>query len=117
MLSFRIVGQFGLIPITLISLVVPILKADNNTTLPSATLIATPDKCVTSLLGDTDGTYWVGSEIDGLYHMGLDDKPLAQFSARNGLGETPLYPIAMDAKNRIWVGHLHCGISVFNRSS
>ncbi len=38
----------------------------------------------------------------------------AQFTTKDGLGDDYGYALACDDQNRIWVGHLNHGVSVFN---
>ena len=72
---------------------------------------------VTSLAQGRDGAVWVGTEGMGLwrYQPGkAGGDAWRQFTTKDGLGDNNIYAVACDKQNRVWVGHLNHGVSVWN---
>jgi hypothetical protein len=67
-----------------------------------------------SLASDASGNVWVGTEGNGLWEYDAVKQAWTQFTTRNGLGDDCVYALAVDQQNRIWVGHLNHGVSVYN---
>ncbi|MDR2641249.1 MAG: hypothetical protein LBC74_00480 [Planctomycetaceae bacterium] len=70
-------------------------------------------KFIFALISDGNGGAWIGAEDDGVFHCNVDGK-ISQFTTKNGLGDNNGYALAIDKLGRLWVGHLHSGVSVFN---
>lgn len=68
---------------------------------------------VMALCRDLDGNVWVGTEDNGVLR-GAPDGKWTQFTTKDGLGDDFGYALGCDEQGRIWVGHLHGGVSVFN---
>jgi hypothetical protein len=77
-------------------------------------------KFVMSMCVDHEGRLWVGTEGGGVQRFDPSAPPLhqwTQFTTSNGLGDDYGYAIACDQHDRIWVGHLNHGVSVYNGNS
>ena len=71
----------------------------------------------TALLRDRRGPLWVGTEDNGVwrYDPAAPEKTAwKQFGEKDGLGDNDVYALAQDEQNRIWAGHAHGGVSVWN---
>jgi ligand-binding sensor domain-containing protein len=68
---------------------------------------------IVALISDGNGGAWIGTEDEGVFHWQADGK-VSQFTTKNGLGDNNGYALAIDARGRLWVGHLNTGVSVFN---
>ncbi|MDR2643019.1 MAG: hypothetical protein LBC74_09515 [Planctomycetaceae bacterium] len=103
--------------VTIIILTIMILSNHSiaqNKTEPRVKQIAGLNaKFVFALISDGNGGAWIGTEDDGVFHCNVDGKIL-QFTTKNGLGDNNGYALAIDKLGRLWVGHLHSGVSVFN---
>ena len=72
---------------------------------------------VVSLVEDQSGRIWAGTEDLGVFRFDPaepDGSRWSQFTAADGLGDDNAYAICVDRLNRIWVGHLNHGVSVYN---
>ena len=68
---------------------------------------------IVSMISDGKGGAVVETEDNGVYHY--DNKGnITQYTAKDGLGDPNAYALAIDKNGRLWVGHLHTGVSVFN---
>lgn len=90
--------------------------------------LETPRKFVMSMCQDLQGRIWVGCEDQGVWMYdpakenkdklgpdGTDAAAWTNFTTKTGLtGDDNGYAIACDQQNRIWVGHLNHGVSVYN---
>ena len=75
---------------------------------------------VVSLTRDRLGRVWAGTEDKGVWcfdPQAPDATAWRQFTVKDGLGDDNAYALAVDASNRIWVGHLNHGVSVYNGRS
>lgn len=73
-----------------------------------------------SLARDQLGRIWAGTEDKGVWcfdPQAPDDKAWTQFTTKDGLGDDNAYAVVADVQNRIWIGHLNHGVSVFNGRS
>jgi hypothetical protein len=123
------------------SLTVPVPKAVGggklavstpSTGAPKATAVAVPhlaprgnalgwkpgaDRCITALARQKRGRLWVATEDAGVWYCD-PGAPLAtrwkQFLGKDGLGDDSAYALAVDGNNRVWVGTLNHGVSVWN---
>jgi ligand-binding sensor domain-containing protein len=68
---------------------------------------------IVALISDGNDGAWIGTEDEGVFHWQADGK-ISQFTTKNGLGDNNGYALAIDARGRLWVGHLNTGVSVFN---
>jgi ligand-binding sensor domain-containing protein len=68
---------------------------------------------IVALIPDGLGGAWIGTEYEGVFHCDSNGK-VSQFTTKNGLGDNNGYALAIDKLGRLWVGHLHTGVSVFN---
>ena len=72
---------------------------------------------VTALAQQTDGVLWVGVEERGVQRYD-PARPTAErwrlFTAADGLGDNYAYALCVDRQNRVWVGHLNHGVSVYD---
>jgi streptogramin lyase len=68
---------------------------------------------IVALISDGNDGAWIGTEDEGVFHWQVDGK-VSQFTTKNGLGDNNGYALAIDARGRLWVGHLNTGVSVFN---
>ncbi len=69
------------------------------------------------LAQDAQGRAWIATEEQGVWRRespGVGPKAWRQFTTRDGLGDDRLYAVACDHQNRVWVGHLNHGVSVFD---
>lgn len=73
-------------------------------------------KFVTALAKDKQGQTWVGVEGGGVwrYNATAAAGQWTQFTTADGLGDDIIYAVAVDRLNRVWVGHLNHGVSVWN---
>ena len=72
---------------------------------------------VVSLTRDRLGRIWAGTEDKGVWcfdPQAPDETAWRQFTVKDGLGDNNAYAIAVDADNRVWVGNLNHGVSVYN---
>jgi outer membrane protein assembly factor BamB len=72
---------------------------------------------VMSMCQDQQGCLWVGTEGNGVQRFDPSAPELHQwkeFTTKDGLGDDYGYALACDHLGRIWVGHLHSGLSVYN---
>ena len=77
-----------------------------------------PQRCITALTQQSDGTLWVATEDSGVWRY---DPAVAQwkdrwtqFTAKDGLADESAYALAVDQKGRVWAGTLNHGVSVWN---
>jgi hypothetical protein len=68
---------------------------------------------VTALCSDRRGVLWVGTEDKGLYRRAVNGT-WTHFSAEDGVGDDNIRCLAIDTKNRLWVGTGRGGVSVWN---
>ena len=66
---------------------------------------------------DTRGDLWVGTEDFGAWRFDNTAKKWIQNQTKDGLGDNNVYAITTDGLNRVWVGHLNSGVSVWNGRS
>lgn len=69
---------------------------------------------VTDMCEDHAGHMWLGTEEDGIYEINMDSDKSRHFTTADGLGDDYIYAVACDRSDRIWVGHLRHGVSVYN---
>lgn len=70
-----------------------------------------------SLTRDRLGRIWAGTEDKGVWcfdPQAPQETAWRQFTVKDGLGDNNAYAIAVDADNRVWVGNLNHGVSVYN---
>lgn len=70
-----------------------------------------------AMAADHLGRLWIGTEEGGLwrYNPQLNpDSAWLQFTTKEGLGDNYVYAIAIDQRERIWVGHRSRGVSVYD---
>ena len=70
-----------------------------------------------SLARDQLGRIWAGTEDQGVWcfdPQAPQNQAWTQFTTKDGLGDDNAYAIVADLQNRIWIGHLNHGVSVFN---
>ncbi|MDQ2732818.1 MAG: hypothetical protein M3Y56_14260, partial [Armatimonadota bacterium] len=75
---------------------------------------------VMALAQDQQGQIWVGCEDTGVWRYNpasAEKERWTQFTTKDGLGDDNGYALAVDRLNRVWVGHLNHGVSVFNGKS
>jgi hypothetical protein len=75
---------------------------------------------VVSLAQDKAGNVWVGTEDLGVFRYdpcAAGSAQWTEFTTRDGLGDDNAYALCVDQLNRVWVGHLNHGVSVFNGES
>jgi XTP/dITP diphosphohydrolase len=68
---------------------------------------------ITCLIPDGNDGAFIGTEDHGIYHYDKDGK-VTQYTDKDGLSDPNAYALAIDKKQRLWVGHLNTGVSVFN---
>ena len=68
----------------------------------------------TSIAMDVQNSVWVGTEDKGVWRYDARTKAWTQFTTKDGLGDDNIYAVAVDKLNRVWVGHLNHGVSVWN---
>jgi ligand-binding sensor domain-containing protein len=68
----------------------------------------------TSIAMDAQNSVWVGTEDKGVWRYDAGTKTWTQFTTKDGLGDDNIYAVAVDKLNRVWVGHLNHGVSVWN---
>jgi sugar lactone lactonase YvrE len=94
----------------------------SNSGLPRDVQLEEARRFVMSLCVDQRGCLWVGCEegkpgTGGVQRFDPSAPPLhqwTQFTTKDGLGDNNGYAVACDRENRIWVGHLNHGVSVYN---
>lgn len=72
---------------------------------------------VTSMVTDSFGRLWLGTEGHGVLMFNPSAKPSDAwhtYSTKEGLGDDDVYSVACDHQGRIWAGHLNHGVSVFD---
>jgi len=73
---------------------------------------------ILSLVMDKQNRLWVGTEDSGVWcDDTLNGNGWVHYGKSDGLGDDNAYAIACDSADRIWVGHLNHGVSVFNGKS
>jgi ligand-binding sensor domain-containing protein len=75
---------------------------------------------VVSLAQDHAGQVWVGTEDLGVFRYdptAAENAQWTEFTKRDGLGDDNAYALCVDRLNRVWVGHLNHGVSVYNGQS
>jgi hypothetical protein len=68
----------------------------------------------TSIAADAQNAIWVGTEGNGVWRYDPREKKWIQFTTKDGLGDDDVYAVAVDKVNRVWIGHLNHGVSVWN---
>lgn len=76
--------------------------------------LAVPAQFITALAPDGAGGCWVGTEGEGVLHLGPHLQPAQVFGATNSPGDTNIYALATDKLGRVWAGTLNHGVAVFN---
>jgi hypothetical protein len=71
----------------------------------------------TCLARAQNGDIWAGGEDNGAWRYNASTHKWTQFTVNNGLGDNDIYALAVDKQNRVWVGHLNHGVSVWNGAS
>jgi ligand-binding sensor domain-containing protein/signal transduction histidine kinase/DNA-binding response OmpR family regulator len=80
------------------------------------------DKYVKTIFESSDGYLWIGTS-SGLIKMSINDKSykcetfLHNDNNKNTLSENYITAIAEDAERNIWVGTLHNGINLYNKTN
>lgn len=76
------------------------------------------ERCVTALAQQQHGAVWVATEDAGVWVYSPSVAQVQdrwhQFTAKDGLGDDSAYALAVDKQNRVWVGTLNHGVSVWN---
>lgn len=93
--------------------------SEPSTSRTIGTSVAGPDAAghfIASISVDGEGNTWIGTEDRGVLRSHKNGKS-TQFTIQDGLGDDNVYSISSDRLGRIWVGHLHSGVSVFNGES
>ena len=70
-----------------------------------------------SLARDARNDVWLGTEDKGVWRFDSQTKEWKQFTTKDGLGDNDAYALCVDRLNRVWVGHLKSGVSVWNGQS
>lgn len=69
---------------------------------------------ITSMCRGLDGSMWVGTEDNGIYHVQPGNKVM-QFTSKDGIGQdNDIYALCCDRLGRIWAGTLRSGVAVYN---
>ena len=68
---------------------------------------------ITCIISDGNDGAFVGTEDHGMFHYEKNGN-ITQYTNKDGLGDSNVYALAIDKKQRLWVGHLNTGVSVFN---
>jgi hypothetical protein len=74
-------------------------------------------KNVVSLAQQENGIIWIGTEGAGVFRYdehAVEGHRVTKFDQRTGLGDNDVYALCVDKQNRVWVGQLNHGVSVFN---
>lgn len=76
---------------------------------------ATQGDFITALCSDAQGRVFVGTEDMGVWRYDpRTENGWTHFTTQDGLGDDNAYALAVDHQNRLWVGHLRSGVSVWN---
>jgi len=71
---------------------------------------------LTSLIQDSKGNLWYGTEKFGVACMSIEGKTKFQFTQKNGLKSNEVISLAEDSKGTIWLGTLGAGIHSIERN-
>jgi hypothetical protein len=69
---------------------------------------------IMAMCADTNGGIWVGTEGNGVWRYQTQLQKWTQWTSKNGLGDDIVLSLACDNQGRIWAGHSHHGVSVWN---
>lgn len=59
--------------------------------------------CVTSVVSDSEGNLWVGTDGDGLYRIGRDGKRRHYSSSNSSLSNNSIMSLAIDKRGTLWI--------------
>ena len=87
--------------------------AEQNTNSPNSTLI------VSSVLKDSDGDLWIGSDGDGLYQISNINNKISHYTNKQAKFQTissnAILSLYEDSKKNIWIGSYNSAITVYNK--
>lgn len=69
---------------------------------------------IMALCADNNGGIWVGTEDNGAWRYQTQLQKWTQWTSKDGLGDDTVLSLACDKQGRIWAGHSHHGVSVWN---
>ncbi|MBD1261953.1 response regulator [Maribacter polysiphoniae] len=76
------------------------------------------DKRILDMVQLADGTVLVGTENDGLFHMGVNGNLINRYvqdkTDKKSISSNSIWALLLDTDNRIWVGYYNSGISVYD---
>lgn len=77
------------------------------------------EACVMTLNKTTDGTLWVASDQDGIYHLDQDHKLIRHYAPTDAANSVPstVLSIAEDADNRLWIGSYMQGFGWLDKAT
>lgn len=72
--------------------------------------------CITAICKDQKGTFYIGTDNDGLYSLDANYKPIEHFKPTDSPHAVPstIMTLHTDSKNNIWIGSYLNGMSRFN---
>ena len=110
--------RYAAITLVIAILLTPPVRAAGPATVPLVPALgwdsASQGAFVECVTADAGGNVWVGTEGNGVWKYDAALKTWTQFTEKDGLGGDRIYSIAVDHQNRVWVGHLNHGVSVYN---
>ena len=74
-----------------------------------------PDDSITSLLEDTNGSIWFGSERGEIYR--LAPHGMTRLATPEGMASNPISVMYVQSNDNVWVGTLGGGLSLLERST
>ena len=74
---------------------------------------------VTSLMNDSKGVLWVGTDTDGIYSINFRTGERRHYARTNKEGEisSTIFNLVEDSKGRIWFGTYNSGLVLLDRST
>ena len=75
--------------------------------------------CVISVLEDSRGDVWIGTDGDGLYRINSNDQSIAHFSMQTypSIPSNVITALYEDSNNDIWIGTFVAGMFRYNRKN
>ena len=73
--------------------------------------------CIMSVCKDHSGSYWIGTDNDGIYRIAPDGKQQAHFEQRPGIGHSvssTIMSICEDSDRNLWIGSYRDGLARLN---
>jgi signal transduction histidine kinase/ligand-binding sensor domain-containing protein len=71
---------------------------------------------VTSLLGEKDGSIWVGTQGHGICHVSSTDN-VSHWTTAQGLSDDTIHTMFQDDENNLWIGTLSGGLNRWRKST